>query len=531
MEHLLTRHTLKGFELRQGIEAFAHRLVTVLKLNDVRVAWTPIETAAINASGDLMLADVADDATVNRALIVRYAGFVLHELLHRKYTDFSAQAQDQYLAALHNAVEDAFIENTCVKAGLVGNAKGLLGELIDTMTREALDAVKDWADPRQYPYALAVCLRDHATVGVPLAGGLEPIFAGAGVRLNNARSSHDTLTIAQWVLAQLKGLPQQPKQPKGKDKGGDKADDKAGEGDAEGDAEGNAGGDGEGESKGKGDKQVGKATAPTKNTRARKVEPTLQASENAGGGGSYFGDAQLRKTGYHLRPNAYLQVPPVAAPAKLRAEVRALFDNSDRSGYDHNRKSGSINANALHKVGAGSDRVFKRRWEQEGIDSAVVILLDVSGSMFPDNIKGAVQTCDALVDSLIAAGVTVSVMTFGCNVSVALPFGSPANRIKTAMRRVGDGGGTDDASALRHAHNALLARQEQRKVCFVLTDGNGDFDGVRKQCASGTALGITTIGVGIGWGATVEGVYTNPVNVQTPAALATTALKQIKVAA
>ena len=544
MEHLLNRNTLRGYELRQGIEAFAHRLVKVLALRPVQIKWMPCQTAAINSRGDMMLANVADDVVVNRALIVKFAGFVLHELLHRKYTKFSVRAGNQYLATLHNAVEDAWIENTCIKVGLVGNGEGLLGELIDTMTREALGAVSNWADPAQYPYALAVYLRKHATIKVPLAGGLEPIFAEADVRLNNARSSQDTLDIATWVLAQLKGL-DQPTNPQPDDAGneagedagdkgneaGDEAGDEAGEG-AGGAGDGDEGAEGaDGGGAGEAGEAIGKATAPTPATLATEVEPSVDPQGATGG--SYFEQSALKGAGHHLAPAPCRAAPEISTPAKLRAEVRALFENTDTSGFDANRRTGSINTSALHKVGTGSDRVFKRRFESEGIDSAVVILLDVSGSMFwgtSPRIIAAIQTCDALVDSLTYAGVAVSVVTFGDNVAVAVPFGSPANRAKTIVRKIRDlDEGTSDSCSLRHAHGMLLARPEARRVCFVLTDGNGDRLGVKAQCASGEALGITTVGVGIGSDAQVQGVYTNAIKVTNMADLATTALKQIKV--
>jgi hypothetical protein len=565
MEHLLNRNTLRGFELRQGIEAFAKRLTKVLNLRNIRVTWSPATTtAAIDSGGQMYLANVADDVVVNRAMIVRYAGFVLHELLHRKYTNFNVQGSGHYLCALHNAVEDAYIENKCVSTGLVGNGEGLLGELIDLMTREALAAVTDWADPAQYPFALAVYLRKHGTVKVPLADGLQAIFDGAAARLNNAASSRDTLDIATWVLAQLKALPQDnctdpqddamtdPQPEDGEDEGegadgeGAADGDKDGaQGDEQGEGEGAAGdegnnGAGEGEGEGKPSKskgKAGKATAPTPATQAAPVEPTLDPQGAAGG--TYFGENQMRNGAHHLAGATVLDAPAITTPARLRADVRALFENTDTSGFDSNRRTGTINVNALHKVGIGSDRVFKRRFDSDGIDSAVVILLDVSGSMFSKSdalatpaIVPAIQTCDALVDSLTSAGVAVCVMTFGSYVSVAVPFGAPATRAKALMRQVCDRGeGTEDSASLRHAHGLLLARPEARRVCFVLTDGNGDRAGVKAQCASGAALGITTVGVGIGYAADVHGIYTNPIKVTNLSDLATTALKQIKVVA
>jgi hypothetical protein len=43
----------------------------------------------------------------------------------------------------------------------------------------------------------------------------------------------------------------------------------------------------------------------------------------------------------------------------------------------------------------------------------------------------------------------------------------------------------------------LYARPEQRKVCFVLTDGMGNFMATREHVQSGARLGVSTIGIGI----------------------------------
>ena len=150
LETILNRPSVRGLEFRLGLEAYAHKVSKALGLPCIRVRWTnQISTAGINDGGDLFLSGVVDEAVVSRALVVKYAGYVVHELLHHKYTDFHVNSKIDYVKVLHNAVEDGWIENTGIASGLLGNIGPLLGELIDVMTREALDTVQDWNDPRQ----------------------------------------------------------------------------------------------------------------------------------------------------------------------------------------------------------------------------------------------------------------------------------------------------------------------------------------------------------------------------------------------
>ena len=79
---------LKGYEFMRGIETFAHKACSALGLPPVSVRWTQISTACIDGSGRMELSIVRDDAIISGAVFERYCGKVLHELLHRAFTDF-----------------------------------------------------------------------------------------------------------------------------------------------------------------------------------------------------------------------------------------------------------------------------------------------------------------------------------------------------------------------------------------------------------------------------------------------------------
>lgn len=530
---LLNRPAIRGHELRKGIEAFAHHVCSALKLRKVSVSWQPIPTAAINAGGNMYLAAVRDDALIKRADVLRYLGFVVHELLHRKYTDFAVEpspGEPSLLRALQNAVEDAWIERRAIRAGLLGNIDSLLVGLLRGMTAQAAAEAADWTDPCNYPFALAVTMRDYG-VTVPLAEGLGPIFAEATKRVDQCQSSADCLDLARWVLAQLQALPEPQPEPQDGDQDGEPQGEPQGEqGNNQGEPQGEGQGDTQGQGQGDGEPSPGPARPATGDEKARQVEPTLDAPDGTGSRGSFTAKHQVKQGGYHLADEARMVLSEISAP-RLERDVRTLFENTATTLHTPGRRSGSINAGALGKFGT-TDRLFKQRRDIEGIDSAVVIVIDVSGSMFTrsrSRINNAILTAAVLVKVLQRAGVAVCVTTFGDESSIAVPWSTPTPKALQILARIIDGNNTNDYAAIKHAHDLLLARDEARKVCFVLTDGNGDEDSAREQVKAGEALGITTIGVGIQL--EVSHIYPNSIRVRNIETLATASLAKIKVAA
>ena len=521
----------KGYQFKSAV---AELIKKVAKDNDIRVKITwdaGISTAGIDRNNRLMLADVADGAILSEVDLAKYVGFGVHEILHAKYTDFSAgDTKSQYLAQLHNAVEDAWIERDGIAASVTGNINNLLTTLIEGMVQRANAEVQDWADPRQYPFALAVYLRDHAAQKTPLADGLEPMFAEAKRRLVNCKSSRDTFQIAEWLMDQLQQLPENPSQ-KLQDEA-ESPDQDGGEG--EGAATDDSGSNGP-QSKAK---HVGPARRPEPDVDAKEVEPTLEAPKGKGGIGSYSEDASLIPADRHLNHTKWM-IKGAPVSAKLRYEVKRLLDDSGINEFQRGRRSGSVDVHALTTAGY-NDKVFKRRHEVEGVDTCVAILLDISGSMFCDGdhdydtgynsrITTAVQACIALLETLKRAQVATTVLTFGTGTAVQKTFETSTARAIEILRGISDGGSTNDYFGVRYAHKLLLNRPEQRKICFVLTDGDGHVSECKEQVAQGDRLGITTIGIGIEHN--VRHVYSQNATVKNLSDLSAVSFKQIKLAA
>ena len=263
---------------------------------------------------------------------------------------------------------------------------------------------------------------------------------------------------------------------------------------------------------------------PNENDQAMEVEPELKPTQQ-GGKQRVFDKSDLKVAERHQQDNS-VPIQPLTN-GKLRYEIRRLFENSGYDDWSINKRSGTLNVKALHRVNE-STRVFKRHQEVEGIDSAVVILVDVSSSML-NRIDETRSAAAALYQTLSAAGVAVAVVAFDDYATVQAPFGTPVAKAVDAISRLMVCGSTEDYFAIRLAHEMLLARHEQRKVVLSLTDGEGRISDARNQVEIGKRLGITTIGIGIQ--ADVQRVYPNAIRIDDLADLGNASFKQIKLAA
>lgn len=554
IQKMLGRRTVRGYQFRSAIDSFFHHAAEALGVKHPCLIWCDgTQTACVNSKGTVKVANIQDDAAITQATMIKYVGFIIHELLHSKYTDFNVTSDIDFIRSLHNAVEDAYIEHAGINDNLLGNITATLTALIDEMVDQALAANIDWTNPAQYPFALAVYLRRHAVRKVPVALGLKPVFDEAFKRTLLAKSSADTLAIAEWVYNQLPKTADAPKldndqsgkQPQAGDQGDQASKPQAGDqaqGDASQDGQNTptSADQGQGEGDPKGDPangadapDAGSAKPITSRTQAVNVEPTNKAPKGQANQGTYSEKASLAKDNAHVGASPRITLAN-SAPARLRFEVKRLFDNTDTSNYNPNQKAGKINTRTLKTIPSGNVNLFKRREEIEGIDSAVVIVLDVSNSMFHYDIhqsliSPAVQACAALLDTLSAAHVNTAVVTFGDNASVVKKFGTPFKRSLPLLQAVKGAGGTNDFFALRYAHDMLLGRREERKICFVITDGDGNRAAVKQQANAGRNLGITTIGIGIF--NDISATYGQGITINDINDLGTATFKQIKLAA
>jgi len=163
-------------------------------------------------------------------------------------------------------------------------------------------------------------------------------------------------------------------------------------------------------------------------------------------------------------------------------------------------RRGILHANSLYRLQVGNARVFQKESVQLGLNTAVHILLDVSGSMAGAPINLAKRACFAVTTALSRIrGVNPAVTAFPAATSTNSVF--PILRHGQAVPDLFDiraSGGTPLAGALWWVLQTMLPLIEQRKMILVITDGMPN-NPLAANNAIGVAkkLGFEIFGLGI----------------------------------
>ena len=210
---------------------------------------------------------------------------------------------------------------------------------------------------------------------------------------------------------------------------------------------------------------------------------------------------------------------------------RAFMAKQDRQ-WDAGREAGRLDSRRLVAAVNGAVNVFKMREEASDVDTAVMIMTDMSGSMRGSKIVMARRVVVALCETLERTTVAYEVVGFGTNEG-GIPY---------EEEKAGLGGGFDRTSPIRHyifkafedslhisrgaigtmarhemhhnvdgesvlwGHERLRRRPERRRIMLVLSDGSPEFVGcshdkrmqhMRNAVAHITKEGTDMIGIGI----------------------------------
>ena len=196
------------------------------------------------------------------------------------------------------------------------------------------------------------------------------------------------------------------------------------------------------------------------------------------------------------------------ATTALRTRLQAMMQ-SMRSVRSHNGFTGKLNTRRLHTLATGNAKIFLRRGERIGVNTAVHILLDASGSMNGTPMILASQACFAVASALSGLkGINLGVTAF--------PGGNDASQPDSPSRRqtvspilshnqkmhsrftVDACGGTPMDAALYWVIQQVYPLPEPRKITLIITDGDpDDRDAATEAIKAATALGMEVYGIGI----------------------------------
>lgn len=267
---------------------------------------------------------------------------------------------------------------------------------------------------------------------------------------------------------------------------------------------------------------------------------------------------------YKIKPGSSVDLKSKARQEKLRLKIgeqigvmskalERLLMARNRSMFVPGFKSGRLHSSSLYKLHTGDTRVFRRKEEVRTKNTAVLLLVDCSGSMnYRDRIVKASDAAYALCSSLERVGVKTQVVGFTTSGDYELASEAKKEVEGILHKTPTFKGGFDrveplvmpiyktfderltpaceqriaaipflelrnnaDGECVEIAANMLRARQEERKILVVLSDGSpamanvivggGSSRGGEKRAevhlknvvADTEASGIEVLGIGI----------------------------------
>jgi len=183
----------------------------------------------------------------------------------------------------------------------------------------------------------------------------------------------------------------------------------------------------------------------------------------------------------------------------LKARLTGLLQSTKLKRVAPARR-GKLDPKLLHGVATGSAKLFRRVEPKPGLNTAVHLLLDTSGSM-RERISLACHTTQAIAESLHGLGIPLAVTAFPgiCRtgeptIVPMLGYGErPHDRFLVEAS-----GDTPLAEALWAVLLALAPRPEPRQIILLLTDGEpDDLDRAQDVIRTAQRLGVEIYALGI----------------------------------
>ncbi|MBW5414845.1 VWA domain-containing protein [Pseudomonas sp. MAG002Y] len=215
-----------------------------------------------------------------------------------------------------------------------------------------------------------------------------------------------------------------------------------------------------------------------------------------------------------------------AASSRIQSQLMGLVQASQRNGYTPGRHGRHLDTNRLHRLVSGDTRIFRRSAERKHPDTAVHLLVDMSSSMDKLMPSGehvyevARDAAMALALGLEKINGVNPAVTFFCKNS-RQPVWSVVKHGQKVSRNAGrfsfsPDGGTPMTEAIWYSAFELSKTRERRKMVLVVTDGEpnnvGTCQHVVQLCQRS---GIEMIGIGVGKGAKVAGLFASSIQIES----------------
>lgn len=215
----------------------------------------------------------------------------------------------------------------------------------------------------------------------------------------------------------------------------------------------------------------------------------------------------------------------------MRAKLKRAFMAYQRRDWEYNKEFGKLDGRRLVAAVGGAPNVFKRQKDRDDVDTAVMFMNDLSGSMHGEKASVAAQSSIAFAECLEGSGINYAIAGF-CNADPIhgvkperdqywhrteqlniYQFKDFNDSLRSSRGWVGSiddfvGNNNSDPDAIYWSYYQLASRPERRKVLVVLSDGNpacrthrvnhDSLDRATKEAVQFVEKkGIQTVGIGI----------------------------------
>lgn len=181
----------------------------------------------------------------------------------------------------------------------------------------------------------------------------------------------------------------------------------------------------------------------------------------------------------------------------LRQRMRVLLEATARANTRIRDRGRQLSNRHLPRLAFADARVFKHSTETKGLNTAVMLVLDSSGSMRGHKQEVANNACYATALACESfRDVKLGAIAFPDN-ALMKHFDTPLQRSQPAFA-MASGGSTPMADALMASVVMMSQRREDRKLLIVMSDGEADdVMSARDAVAVARSRGIEVIGIGI----------------------------------
>lgn len=460
----------------------------------------------------ISLPDIKDEHAYSDTDADRILAYALHEIGHAFFTDSHSwdqaveKEQDPLLHRCINAFDDVQQEAALIRSGYAFGAQRLLTGLVQHITKDC--NAESFKRIDNLPFAACIDGRGYGvSVSHLVPQEHAALVAEAVAKAKALTCTADAVEAGVWLWNKLKQQQQQQQQQEQKSNSTSKKP-----------------------SKGNASKQLD-------------IEPKLDGLPLDAT--ATIPDIAKAVDGEWSKAEERFPRPPIALPlGRLAYEIRTLLDNTSNDLSQRNLSSGRL-SRQWAAVARGSVDVFQRRRIEDGIDSAVLVALDASGSMVsqgeeaPDAVRmfgEALKRC---------AGVVWSVATFNdmgwskygasavfgkselqrADWKVFKDFNEPVGKFYARQGVLSDiCGGTPDIAAMRDALIRLSARPEKRKVLVWVGDGHG-YNAKAAHALLNRYSDVTVIGIGIN--ADLSKYFKHSVIISSPSKLASASFRAV----